>query len=309
MTASAHDIEAQALDWLIRVNDPAFSAWDDWTRWLEADPAHTEVYWRLAEREADMVEALATRPSRPLAAAAWVGPHPRFIHREALVAAAVVLALGLGWFAWSERPQPWTIETGPGERRTVALSDGSRVSLAGGTRLRLDRGEPRQARLDSGRALFEVVHNARAPFRVNVGDTVLTDLGTTFDVTTLADGVRVSVSEGVVRVDRRAASETLRPGEGVLVTARGLERREVSPDAVTEWREGRLSWTGETLKIVAEDLQRALGRPVEAAPAVASRRFTGSLSVESAPADLRERLSRLLGVDIVEEGGAWRLEP
>jgi transmembrane sensor len=308
MSASSTVIERQALTWLVRVNDPAFAEWDDWDEWMVADARHAETYWRLAGAEADAVEALKSEPVRTGARpAAWRWfAMPR---RTAIAAAVAALALGGFWVAWSGRPQPWTIETAAGEQRTVVLADGSRVSLDGATRLTLDRRDPRDVSLEAGRALFQVVHNDRDPFRVDVGDASLTDLGTTFDVTRLIDGARVSVSEGVVRVDQDGASATLNAGEGVLATPKGLERRSLPPEEIGGWRAGRLSYANETLAVVAQDLERALDRPVRVAPSVSERRFTGSLSTRMEASELRPRLSRLLGVSIIEDGEGWRLEP
>lgn len=313
MTALITDMERQALDWLVRVNDPAFTDWDAWDAWMAADPARAETYWRLAETEADAVEALRSAPA-PSARPMMRGPVrsaslfalPR---RTAIAAAVAVIALGGGWFAWMERPQPWVIETAPGETRTVTLSDGSVVSLAGATRLTLDRRAPRHVTMHDGRALFEVVHDETRPFVVAAGEATLTDLGTTFDVTRLGDGARVAVSEGIVRVDVQAGSATLHPGDGVTATTEALERRQVAPEDVAGWRQGRLSYSDETLAVVAEDLSRALNRPISASPAVAGRRFSGSLTVTAEPAEQRARLSRLLGVSVAEDGEGWRLEP
>jgi len=308
MSASSTEIEREALAWLVRVNDPAFARWDAWDEWLAADARHAETYWRLAETEADIVEALKSAPVRTAARPAgrrWFALPPR----SAIAAAVAVLALGGSWVAWSARPQPWTIETAAGEQRTVVLADGSRVSLDGATRLTLDRRDPRDVSLEAGRALFQVVHDETDPFRVDVGDTTLTDLGTTFDVTRLSDGARVSVSEGVVRVDQAGASQTLQAGDGVLATSAGLERRSTPAEGIGDWREGRLSYTSEALAVVAQDLERALNRPVRVSPSLAGRRFSGSLSTRVPEAELRPRLSRLLGVSIVEDGEGWRLEP
>src|SRR5690606_4485947 len=124
------------------------------------------------------------------------------------------------------------------------------------------------------------------PFRVDVGDTTLTDLGTTFDVTRLSDGARVSVSEGVVRVDQDGASATLNAGDSVLATREGLERRSMPLEDVGGWREGRLSYTNETLAVVAQDLERALNTPIRVSPSLAERRFSGSLSTRARPSEL-----------------------
>lgn len=307
MSASDSMIEREALAWLVRVNDPAFDQWDAWDHWLAADVRHSATYWRLAEAEADVVEALKSAPVRP--ARPVVARTVGFPRRAAVAAAVAVVALGGGWLAWNQRAQPWSIATASGERRTVTLADGSRVSLDGATRLTLDRRDPRDVTLNAGRALFEVAHDDADPFRVTVGDTTVTDLGTTFDVTRLSDGARISVSEGSVRVDRKSASATLHPGDGVVATSRGLERRSVSPEDVAGWRAGRLSYTNETLAIVAQDLERVLGRPIRVAPSLSERRVSGSWSTQAAPTDLKARLSRLLGVSVVEDGQGWRLEP
>ena len=305
MSAPVTEIEREALGWLVRVNDPAFDQWDAWERWLGADPRHATSYWTLAETEADAVEALRGAPTGRLGSRRAPAP-PR---RAAIAAAVAALAIGSGWFVWSARPQPWSIETAAGERRTVVLADGSRVSLDGSTRVKLDRREPRDVAVEAGRALFEVVHDDRRPFRVEVADARLIDLGTTFDVTRLREGARVQVSEGRVRVDQKGSSATLDTGDAVIASPRGLERRSVSPEEVAGWRDGRLSWANEALPIVAQDLERVLGRPMHVAPSLAGRRFSGSLALRASDPDLMARLSQLLGVTIVEDGEGWRLEP
>lgn len=308
MSAFSMEIEREAMAWLIQVNDPAFESWDDWDRWMAADARHAESYWRLAEADADVVEALKSTLVRP-SVNAGARRTFAFLGRPAIAAAIAAVALGGAWIGWSVRSQPWSIETAPGEQRTVTLADGSRVWLDGATRLTLDRRDPRDVTLDAGRALFEVVHDDRHPFTVDVGDVELTDLGTVFDVTRLGDGARVSVSEGVVRVDQDSASATLNAGDSVLAGPRGLERRTVAPGDVTGWREGRLAYSNETLEVVAQDLERALDRRVRVDPALSGRRFSGSLSTRGTPEGLRGRLSRLLGVAIVEDSEGWRMEP
>ncbi len=119
----------------------------------------------------------------------------------------------------------------------------------------------------------------------------------------------MAVSEGIVRVDTQNATATLNAGDAVVATSDGLESRSVSPEDVAGWREGRLSYTGETLSIVAQDLSRALNRPIVVSPEVAGRRFSGSLTTTTDAANQRARLARLLGVSVVEDGEGWRLEP
>lgn len=306
MSATNKIIERDALNWLVRVNDPDFADWDVWDAWMAADARHSETYWRLAEREGAAVEALRAAPARrpPMIRRGFALP------RRAVMAAAVgVFALGIGWIGWSARPQPWLIETAPGEQRTVTLDDGSQVVLDGATQLALDRRSPREVTLKTGRALFEVEHDESRPFVVQVGDTTLTDLGTVFDVTHLQDGARVSVSEGQVRVDAGANRAILNPGDSVIASPRGLERRSIDIEGMDDWREGRLSWNDERLDIVAQDLGRALTQPVTVSPELADRHFSGSLNLRGTTAMQRSRLELLLGVTVVDSGEGWRLEP
>ena len=62
-----------ALSWLVRTNDPEFAGWDEFTAWLEENPAHADAYHALAASEAEMLplvealppaEAPARRPDR-----------------------------------------------------------------------------------------------------------------------------------------------------------------------------------------------------------------------------------------------------
>jgi len=309
MSATDKIFDREALDWLVQVNDPDFDQWEAWDVWMAADPRHAEIYWRLAADEAEAVEALKAAPVRapsPLRRQKASGFPRRALFGVA--AALAVVVVGGVWFT-TQQAQPWTVETAPGEQRTITLTDGSTVSLDGATRLAMDRRNPRGARLESGRALFHVVHDDKKPFIVDVDGANLTDLGTIFDVTRLEDGVRVAVSEGSVRIDHRAKSETLNPGDSVLASSRGMERRTLPTDDVAGWQEGRLTYADEALSVVAQDLARALNRPISVAPALGYRRFSGSLTTRSAPDDQKDRLSRLLGVSIVDEGAGWRLEP
>ncbi|WP_439472261.1 FecR family protein [Brevundimonas sp.] len=308
MTATSRMIERDALDWLVRVNDPDFDQWDAWDAWLNADARHAETYWRLAEAEGYAVEALKTAPRRALPMRR-VKSGFAFPRRATIAAAVGALALGVAWIGWSSRPQPWLVETAPGEHRTITLADGSQVVLDGGTRLAMDHRKPREVSLETGRALFEVEHDEAHPFLVQVGDATLTDLGTIFDVTRLQDGARVSVSEGSVQVDAGSARTVLNPGDSVVAGPRGLEHGSVAPEDVDSWRTGRLSWNDERMAVVAQDLSRALNRPIDVAPALTNRRFSGSLTTTASPTDQKRRLELLLGVRITEEGDGWRLEP
>ncbi|MNX43155.1 fec operon regulator FecR [compost metagenome] len=307
MSEISHDGEREALGWLVRVNDPGFAAWDEWEAWLARDSHNADAYWRFAAEEAEATEALqfeAARSGTVFAASRRRAPTRRY-WLAAVAAAAAAAAAGV-WM-WHDRPRTWQVETAPGEQRTLVLADGTALHLDGATQITMDRSRPRYVALERGRFLVEVVHDEQRPFSVVVGDAVLTDLGTAFDVTRLEDGLRVAVSEGVVRVDVGPDRVTLRPGEGLVAREGRLTRRSVPAAEVDAWREGRLVYEDERYAVVIEDLARVIGQPVRLAPELADRRFTGSIGVQGSRDALRPRLEALLGVSITSEGDAWRV--
>ncbi len=303
---TASGIDAEALDWALRMADPARADWDAFTDWLEADPGHAERYDRMAATLLDAEEALAAHPElladpQPIAprrgALRWVG---------GAVAAALVGAIGLQ--AWQERPQPYAVETAAGETRLLALADGSAITLAGASRVALDRADPRRASLERGEALFRVKHDDRHPFAVQAGGVALVDLGTVFDVRLGQRQTRVAVAEGAVMVDPEGAAMRLDAGQAVVVEKDRLVRASVEPEDVGGWRDGRLAFDGAPLREVAEDLSRFLQRPVSVASTIATRPFRGVIDLQAVRRD-PALLGSLMDVRVRQDAAGWMLEP
>ncbi len=103
----------------------------------------------------------------------------------------------------------------------LVMPDGTRVTfLAAGTQLTQTEG--RTSTLVRGAARFDVVHDARSPFRLSAGAIVVEDLGTVFTVG-LAEGaaptVRVAVESGSVSVRGSGPERTLEAGDSAEFSA------------------------------------------------------------------------------------------
>ncbi|QXT36371.1 FecR domain-containing protein [Sphingomonas sanguinis] len=305
----AHGVDTVALDWALRMADPARADWDAFTDWLEADPGHAERYDRAAATLLDAEEALSVQPE--VAAPVAIAPEPELVQRHPLrwiggaMAAALIGAIGVS--AWQDRPQPYAVETAAGETRRIPLSDGSSVTLAGLSRVELDHAEPRRAVLARGEALFQVRHDAQHPFAVQAGTLALIDLGTVFDVR-MGGQTRVAVAEGAVMIDPKGAALRLDAGQAVTVDGSQLTRSAVEPEEVGGWREGRLAFDGTPLGMVAEDVSRFLARPVTVAPAIAARPFRGTIDLEAVRRDPAV-LGPLMDVRVRQAATGWMLEP
>ncbi|EJL23765.1 FecR domain-containing protein [Novosphingobium sp. AP12] len=302
--ASDGAIREQALGWAVRAGDPTFADWEAFMLWLEADPAHSRAYDEVTAAVGEVADLVAVagpanddvvdgrRPTRRL----WLG---------GAITASLAL-VGALWLFQGQSRDLYTVQTALGETRSITLDPGTRVDVAGGTKLVLDRKDVRFAKLDEGQALFTVRHDAAHPFEVAVGDEKLVDIGTVFDVRHDARGaLSVAVSEGAVQFDPGGADVRVSPGEVLRREAGGSDftLSRVAADQVGEWRKGRLTFEAASLDDVAAQLKRATGIDYAAAPGGAGT-VSGSILV----APLRKdpaAIGPLLGLSVRAQGSLW----
>jgi transmembrane sensor len=309
MTRSQTDIEV-AIDWLVLLQGDSVTE-DDWRAfdaWLTTSPAHAVAYdqaqafdQRLdldARRVVRVAPVVATgstnlvllRPTRRV----WLWSAGSAI--AAAFVAGVVLLPGSGLLGGRET----RYVTGIGERRTIALEDGTRIELNAASRLtvRFER-NARHVRMDDAQAFFDVAKDARRPFLIEAGDTQVRVVGTRFDVRHRDGQVVVAVQRGLVEVrPASAAPVRLRAGQG-LSHVEGQDDARVATvpvDEVTGWRQGRLIYRDRPLSEIVGDLNRLFPRPVKLADArAADMRLSGVLIVDEQDA-MVGRLSHLLPV-------------
>lgn len=302
------DREAEAISWVMRLRDGGRSEdWMAFTDWLEADPRNAAAYQE-AELADQGLEALAPPepPARPEPAPTRSFPTRRVVLGGA-IAAGIAAVVGVSTLRTGE-PTTYAVETRAGERRTVTLPDGSRIDLNGGTRILLDRSDPRAATLERGEALFTVVHDERDAFEVAAGEARIVDLGTVFNVAYAGDSLEVGVAEGLVSYRQAGRRIDIQPGMTVSVTnGTSAQVTRGDPGEVAGWRAGRLAYRSAPVQRVAADLSRNLGVPVEARPEVANRPFTGVINLDAAPETI-QRAASLMGVGAARRGdGGWIL--
>jgi transmembrane sensor len=299
MAYKAHSREA--AEWVARLGgEPAEADWLAFEQWLNAADGRRTAYDRALalslsiDRHGAALSDLLDRASAPRAkpaAAAWGAG------LMTMAAAAVTFA------ALHPKPQPQvlTYATAKGERRDLVLADGTRVALNAGSTLSAAIGrDRRELTLVSGEAAFRVAHDPGRPFLVHVGDRVLRDVGTEFDVLRQNGEVTVTVREGMVSVQRSAddpRSLSLGPGSR-LEHVEGSAKFEVlaaDADEAFAWRAGRLIYRSRALSDVAADLNRYGEEEVRVAGPAAALRFTGVLTIDNQKAMI-QRLTSLMPI-------------
>lgn len=279
-------IDNEAAVWTWRLDAGALTAAErgQLEVWLREDHRHRRTFeelrrtWSILDRLAERaphedMDAIA-RPERHR-----VSPRRRR-YWEAAAAAVLVVALGLGvWF--TRRSGMQLISTAVGQERRVTLADGSQLALNTNTLLAVKlTSRQRDVYLRRGEAHFSVVHDAARPFFVHVGDAVIRDVGTQFEVRLHSDrNIDVLVNEGQVEVRGPGAVQALSAGEQLVIAGPQLKVVSVSPRQVADdlaWREGALVFDGEPLSQALEEVGRyTRERIVLTGPQVASLHISG----------------------------------
>lgn len=310
MHPDTNAIDARAIDWVIAQRDPAFADWDGFADWLAADAAHAAAYEALASLDVDL-DALPPVPAPSVVIREDAPPRRRPTRRAwfgGAIAAALVTAIALpnlGLFA-----DPNRIETAPGEHRMLALADGSKIEINGGSVLHLDQDRPRFARLESGEAMFHVVHRDADPFVVETGGSRIVDLGTAFNVVRRDRATSVAVAEGIVAWNPERGQVRMNAGQGIDVRdndRRPPQVRNVDTATIGSWRTGQLVYADTPLSVVVEDLRRTAGITVSVAPDAADLPFRGVLVVTKDRDRTVADLAALSGTHAARRGDDWVL--
>lgn len=301
-------VEAAAL-WAMRLAESELTAEQqaEFDAWLDADPRHGELLeeimgaWRSVDRYASAEPMTALRQQALASAGRSMRRGKRsFMPRElvgGLIAAGLLLAIG-GGVLWA-RLTPQTYETGLGERRVVALKDGSKISLDADTVVKVRySSDKRLLWLDRGRAKFDVAKDALRPFSVTAADKMVVATGTAFSVELINAQVRVVLYEGHVAVLKREpqdgtdaaratpvevgsapADRLLTPGRELVMPDRSPAQlapeaamlEPADPERSLSWEGGLLVFIDEPLDIVVQRMNRYAAKPLAVGDAATGR--------------------------------------
>jgi transmembrane sensor len=302
----SHDeINRTAADWVAR-SDRGLSSIEDaeLAAWLESDPRRAGAYLRMSavlaqasgEARAE-TDGGASRQAAPRQAGAT--------RRRWLLGGSVAAGLAVAGIELGGR-RTLRFDTRKGEKRVVALDDGSIVTLNTDTRLEVEYSRSlRLVRLGSGEALFDVAKDGARPFLVRAGETEVRAIGTSFTVERILDRpIQVLVREGVVEVRR---SQDRAPGTLRLAAFRRatvadpggpIRVLRVDPAEVGRalaWQQGRLVFEGESLSEAAATFARYSDvRIVVAAPELADKGVAGVFDA-SDPVGFAQAAAQSLG--------------
>lgn len=300
-------VRDEAALWFVRLQEPAMSTEQRqrFDAWLAEHAEHRQEFQLLqglwAATDLLPEERLQALCATPPVVSARRAP----VLRYALAAGGLAVAVGLGLFSGLNPPSSYSADfaTVLGERRHVALPDGSQVDLNSRSRLQVRYAKDRRfVELTEGEAMFSVEHDSDRPFVVAAGPGQVTVTGTRFDVRRDATQTRVAVEQGTVKVEGRAAEAfvSLTAGLGTVVDAQGkvAPAYAVNPQELTAWRSGKLVFNNASLAEVVAEVARYRDKPLRVgSEAVGNLRLTSVFKADDTNA-LLVALTRILPVAI-----------
>jgi len=250
---SIDPVVMEALEWFVRMRDEkataddrrAFQAWlaQDETR--SAALAHAEALWERFDILKPELVRLRRSPSA-------------FSRRNVILGGAVALMGAGGLYLRSREDLFADFTTDVGERRTVALDDGSSVELGSYSALSVDfTPSVRQVRLHRGQAFFEVRGDAARPFTVHAANASMQALGTQFDVKYVDEFVTVVVTEHAVMVRGTFPAMKVEQGWQMRFTGSGagaLTQADLA--AADAWRRDQIVFQDVPLRGVLSEIER-----------------------------------------------------
>jgi len=204
--------------------------------------------------------------------------------------------------------------TQSGQRATVELADGSRITLAPRSTLTLiedTHGHPVTADL-VGEAHFDIVPNRAAPFAVQAGPVVTRVLGTTFDVRRYADERvgQVVVLSGKVSVQGVGAARTVAANMMASFTDSSVATSVVNdPAQYTDWTHGSLVFRDTPVPVVLATLKRWYGYEFRLSDSTLASDVVTTVFPLGETQEMMQRLRRLLGVSMTFEDSVITLQP
>ena len=291
------DKMTEAYKWRLRLDSPDASDQDRraFEEWIEAHPDNAYLYgkaitaWEgLGQVDPEKLNPDFFKPTRretvniafsqvraaasnPLAASGAI----------AACAAVVAVFWSLGAF---ENTAPLTeyaqfqtvLESGTGEIRTIALNDGSTITIGSESVVEaIFSDTSREIQLVTGVAYFAVAEDPMRPFSVRAGDMTATALGTEYAVSNNSGVSRAAVAEGDVAItfpltingqpSGMMSRVDLSAGFGVEASLEeGLSKAApVSNDQIAAWRQSKLIYNGASLREVLADAGRYLSEDIE----------------------------------------------
>jgi ferric-dicitrate binding protein FerR (iron transport regulator) len=194
----------------------------------------------------------------------------------------------------------------------LTLSDGSKVWLNALTSIRYPEnfaGDERKVELLYGEAYFEVIHNAKMPFKVVSAAQTIEDIGTHFNINAYENesDIKTTLLEGSIRVSKGNQSAILVPGQQAKVNNGTLNSKitvvnAANTEEAIAWKNGYFRFNDEKIESIMRKLSRWYNINVSYEGKTTGEGFYGTISRYKNISDVLKMLEDTKGVKFKVEG-------
>lgn len=299
-SGTLHELDAvtqAAVNWLVVMHSGEASATEQraFDHWLAQSPEHHTAWQRLAGALNDTLAPARSAASAQAAPGASLGQvlahaetrtrQRRHLLRGALALGGVATAAAL----LAERQWPLAhlaadLRTGTGQRRDIALPDGSQLSLDARSAVDLDfRAGHRTVTLRQGALVAQAapLHRSGVPFVVRTAHGAVRALGTRFVVRQETRYSTVGMLEHSVEITAPGADpQVLAEGRSARFGPDGIAPLDAAPAAVGAWQRGMLEAHDQPLGEVVQALRAYRTGFIRIAPGAAALRVYGTYALD-----------------------------
>ena len=155
-------------------------------------------------------------------------------------------------------------QTAAGEKLRLTLPDRSEVIVNSLSTITFssDFGRSNREIALEGEAFFSVAPDKSKAFKLKTGAVVTTALGTAFNAYARDEGVKISLTEGKVKVTKAKQVLSLMPGEMASVKQNnfsGLTKEKFEPAQTTLWKEGKIRFKSKPFREILQSLETWYG--------------------------------------------------
>jgi transmembrane sensor len=195
-------------------------------------------------------------------------------NRNWAIAASLLLLMGLSFFVYQSSINIITKQyaTRPGEHAKIMLSDGTKIWLNAGSRLKYPvkfKGDTREVYL-TGEAFFDVAKDKKHPFIIHTDKMDTKVLGTSFNVQAYPDHAtqEVSVLTGRVNVKSTVTEENVyvTPGQKVVFKSKSNKLQaytDIPLNSISLWRKNIIVFEDAPLPEVIATINRKYNVTIE----------------------------------------------
>lgn len=277
------NIARQAADWFIIMHadePPCEETLQEFIHWLkdtkaEHAYAQCEILWEISSGLKNDPNIINSRNNiRTLRSPKTLTPQKQKFSVLIYPLLAACLSLVIVLLVWSNQfftqQHLKSYQTATGQQKNITLSDGSLLTLNTSSKITVQFNKKmRNITLETGEVFFNVAKDKNRPFLVQAGNGQIKALGTRFYVKKLVNQkvVEVALIEGKVEVNadiekhnnnNHSNKQLLYAQQKLSYSPKFLTKAEKITDIeeITQWKEGRLSFSDTSLEEVIEQVNR-----------------------------------------------------